>query len=48
MRFRPLLNPSHLWFALSSAGLLLFDKLRGAAPLPLRVRDYVFEHAGAR
>jgi len=45
MRLTPLLTPSHLWFALKNAGPLLIDKVRGVAPLPIRVRDHVAANA---
>jgi len=39
------LTPTHIGFTWRMASEALFDRITGAPPLPLRVRDYVAEHA---
>ncbi len=45
MQFWRFLMPSALGFSLRMASQMLVDRVKGAPPLPLRVRDFVAEHA---
>ncbi len=47
MQFWRFLMPSALPFTLRNAGHFIVDRVTGAAPIPIRVRDYVAENAPA-
>ncbi|MDG2304123.1 MAG: class I SAM-dependent methyltransferase [Candidatus Binatia bacterium] len=47
MQFWRFLIPPALGFTLRNGGHMLYDRVTGAPPIPLRVRDYLAEHAAS-